>query len=92
MNNKMLNEILNVGEERAVVTKFEENPGYTQVLEFGEFLVCEGIDFNFEEIETVLVEMPENDYRKFDGYNYVAVYEVVNFDLDSNITYIKRIK
>lgn len=91
-NNKMLNELLNVGEEGPVVTKFEGNPGYTQILEFGEFLVCEGIDFEFEDIETVLVEMPENDYRKFDGYNQVAIYEVVDFNEDDNITYIKRIK
>lgn len=92
MNNKMLNELLNVGEEKAVVTNFEGNPGYTQVIGYGEFLVCEGIDFGFEEIGTILVEVPENDYRKFDGQNQVAIYEVIDFDEDDKVTYIKRIK
>lgn len=94
---KMLSNEMKIGETKEVVTEFEGNPGYIIMREFGEFIVACGEDFEYDEIETLLIEMPENDYHKFDGSTPVAIYEVVEtseIDDTQNVlkATIKRVK
>ena len=96
---KMLSDEMSVGSVKEITTHFEGNPGYTIVLGYGEMLIGESVDFvsDFEDdsevepFESILCEMPENDYHKYDGDNCTALYGVRRSEETTDDTFICNI-